>query len=821
MEEKLSNVARGDKFRDSVAALLRTKYPDAQTEVQVAFKKVDVVYSHDYFGQSHRVGVECKHFAEGITKDKLLPFVQEYRELVESGHLDTVFFIVSKAPAAASTTLASQYRWLRLMTREALDFHLLGIQRYLSDLKLRFSNEGLQSYYVEGRIIGQTGSALDVVERWLYDDTTRTPIAVMGGYGKGKSSFSLRLASRLAQKNLEDPSQRIPILLRLGQVVHEADLEGLFGKLFTASQRSVDFSFETLMHLNTQGRLCVILDGFDEMKHAMSAADFKANFKQFNRLLTPNSKVIILGRPNALQAETHELVFRGQRESGGAKIYDVNFSAWDEYELAFFDEQEVHAFLTRYMVHLGERSSSALPAGFVENRVAEIVHEVELNVLQRPVHAKIVAELASSPTFNLRGFTKHALYEEFIKSLIERDVDEKRARGPIGTSDRRAFQEKLAWWCWTRPADGQGYFDRDDVPSELIADLSVGDSANQDTLLDEYLVSSLTEAKDNGILYFAHRSFEEFLVSEFMRKAPPVASSHLTYANALNEEIIDFLEASGDETWRMRWFSSLSDAGVALPIGYYACLAKDRNITNAVFETSIEDLAHVEVAMVLFNLSSGSLGDRKSEALVRWFQSIATEGNDGAALVALLGLAKLAVTHRVAATLALIQAFMVRVAQRMKPWHQGEKAILVPHEHFGSVERLCSRVLSRTKNEKNYFGVELNLDQFRELAAQELIANHKLILSPNSVQDHIDLFGTESLSEHGSDSVGEESSGNKAGNRSAFFLDRQVMGAPLSNKISALLDSLFSAGRHATFRVVPVREVAGKGDSSPGSPMAR
>lgn len=810
MEEKLSNVARGDKFRDSVAALLRTKYPDAQTEVQVAFKKVDVVYSHDYFGHPQRVGVECKHFAEGITKDKLLPFVQEYRELVEGGHLDSVFFIVSKAPAAASMTLASQYRWLRLMTREALDFHLLGIHRYLSDLKLRFSNEGLQSYYVEARIVGQNGSALEVIERWLHDDSTRTPIAVMGGYGKGKSSFSLRFASRLAQKHLEDPSQRIPILLRLGQVVHEADLEGLFGKLFTASQRSFDFSFETLMHLNKEGRLCVILDGFDEMKHAMSAADFKANFKQFNRLLNPNSKVIILGRPNALQAETHELVFRGQRESGGAKINDVNFSAWDEYELAFFDEKEVRAFLTRYMLHLVERSSRALPAGFVEDRVAEILHEVEHNVLQRPVHAKIVAELASSPTFNLRGFTKHALYEEFIKSLIERDVDEKRARGPIGTSDRRAFQEKLAWWCWTRPADGQGYFDRDDVPSELIADLSVGDSTNQDTLLDEYLVSSLTEAKDNGILYFAHRSFEEFLVSEFMRKTPPVANSHLTYANALNEEIIDFLEASGDETWRMRWFSSLSDADVALPIHYYACLAKSQSITHSVFETSIEELAHVEVAMILFSLSSESLGERESEKLIRWFQSIATEGKDAAALVALLGLAKLAVTYRVPATLALIQAFLVRLAQRMKPRHQGEKTILVPHEHYGSVERLCSKVLNRTKNEKNFFGVELNLNQLRELAAQELVANHRLILSPNSMQDHIDLFGITSIFERSNAPDGRQAVSDKPEDRPAFFLDRQVMGTPLSDQIPALLDPLFSAGRHGTFRVVPVREVAGK-----------
>ncbi len=810
METKISNVAKGDKFRDSVAALLRTKFPDAQTEVLVAFKKVDVVYSHDYYGQSQKIGVECKDFAGGVTKDKLIPFVTEYGELVNKGYLDIVFFIVSKPPAAAAKTLASQYRWLRLMTRDELDFHLLGIERYLSDLKLRFSNEGLQSYYVEGRIVGQTGSALEVVERWLDDDARVAPIAVMGGYGKGKSSFALRLASRLAHRNLDDPSRRIPILLRLGQVVHEADLEGLFGKLFTASQRGVDFSFDTLMHLNKEGRLCVILDGFDEMKHAMSAADFKANFKQFNRLLRPNSKVIILGRPNALPAETHELVFRGLRESGGAKISDVNFSEWEEYEIAFFDENEVRDFLLRYMQHLSERSARELPVRFVEDRVVEILAEVEHNVLQRPVHAKIVAELASSPTFNLRGFTKHALYEEFIKSLIERDVDEKRARGPIGTSDRRAFQEKLAWWCWTRPSDGQGYFDRDDVPNDLIADLSMGDSTNHDTLLDEYLVSSLTEAKDNGILYFAHRSFEEFLVSEFMRKETPLASAHLTYANALNEEIIDFLEASSDETWRTRWFRSLPEADVALPIRYYACLAKDASIRRDVMATPIRDLTGVDLLMVLINLSPKSISERDLERMTRWFQSVATDGGDAAALVAILGLAKIAIVNSVAAALAIVQSLLVRVAHRMKWKSPGERNVLVSHEHFGSMERLCGKVLARAKNEKSFFGVELHLDRLREFATQELVGSHRLIMNPNLVRDHEELYGVTALL----DGKGEPSSGVDSTisqeNFRFFFLDRQIMGEPLSDEVRNLLEPLFSAGRHASFKVVPVREVAGR-----------
>lgn len=812
MNEKPSSVQRGDKFRDSIATLLRTKHHDAQTEVTLGWKKVDIVFSHESFGRLVRVGVECKDYETAITKDKLLPFVQEYNQLVEKGHLNMVLFVISKPASAAASLMTSDYAWLRLVTREQLEQQLLGINRYVHDLQLRFSNEGLDSYYVEGRIENESGSALEVVERWIHDETQRQPIAVMGGYGKGKSSFSLRLASRLAAKHLENPAHRIPILVRLGQVVHEADLEGLFGKLFTASQRGFDFSFETLMHLNKQGRLCVILDGFDEMKHAMSAADFKSNFKQFNRLLHQNSKVIILGRPNALPAETHELVFRGRREAGGLTLTDINFKEWKEYELAFFDELEVVDFLQRYMQHLVDRAPQAPHENFVKERVSEIIQEVKHNVLQRPVHAKIVAELASAENFNLRGFTKHTLYEEFITRIIERDVEEKRARGPIGTSDRREFQEKLAWWCWTKQGDGQGYFDRDEVPADLISTLSVGQSIDQTTLLDEYLVSSLTEAKDNGILYFAHRSFEEFLVSEYMRKRTPETSEHLIYSAALNEEIIDFLDTSGDKSWRMRWFETLREGTTALPIHYFSIFSRDEIIINRILSSPIDSLSGIDLIIILTNLTTNGLINSTLEKSIRWLQAVATESEDSAAIAALMGLAKITTSdNRISASLAITQAILVRIAQRMRPRNWGDKAILVSPNVFGVVEEICGKVLTRTTNSKKWYGISLDLNKLRQACFSGLVLKHKIVAQPTTIDEIHQVFGilipresaTPSPEGRDIDAIITNSQDD-----SQFFLNNQIMGQPLSKNSIESLRSLIEDSRHSNFNVVKVREAS-------------
>ena len=49
------------------------------------------------------------------------------------------------------------------------------------------------------------------------------------------------------------------------------------------------------MKLNKLGCFVIILDGFDEMKHTLSWDEFRYNFKELNRLVNSNSKVIVLG----------------------------------------------------------------------------------------------------------------------------------------------------------------------------------------------------------------------------------------------------------------------------------------------------------------------------------------------------------------------------------------------------------------------------------------------------------------------------------------------------------------------------------------------
>ena len=56
----------------------------------------------------------------------------------------------------------------------------------------------------------------------------------------------------------------------------------------------------------------------------------------------------------------------------------------------------------------------------------------------------------------------------------------------------------------------QGSFERDTVPVSFLEGLPNGGATDIETKLTKYLVATLTEEKEAGVLYFAHRSFLEF-----------------------------------------------------------------------------------------------------------------------------------------------------------------------------------------------------------------------------------------------------------------------------------------------------------------------
>lgn len=575
----------GNSFRDAVCELLRTKFPDAKVEQRIHGTKVDILFTRDdELGAREIIAVECKDYAKPLTKQQISTEIYpQYNIMLANSSIQRVMIVSRKPLGADADAFICGWKSASHRTYEELAESLLGLRDYLRSLAALKPTGDIE--YIDTRLEDGGGTALTKISEWV-ETGISSGIALLGSYGQGKTSFANRLAAHYAGLHLDDPSVRMPVLLRLGEVVHETQLEGLFGKEFTARHQAAGYHFRTFEHLNQAGRLLVILDGFDEMKHAMTAADFQANFREFNRLLVGKAKVVLLGRPNALPTESHDLVFRGTMRLADQTIQSSTFAQWDERRLAFFSPEESRHLLRSTIDKLMSRSHAVsgtnYPAGFLDLRVDEAFKEVPEDLLRRPVHLIIVGELASNPDFSLKGFNEYSLYNHFIRTLVERDTREKRARRVIGLDARLQFQLEVAWWAWRRTGSAQGHFHRREIPPAILEALPAGNAADEEGKLNEYVVSTLTEAKESGVLFFAHRSFQEFLVAERVRLTTPTPAAHAEYSTLLNPDILSFLQQAPSQDFMDSWYETLRASSGPIEATYLDFFARSTRVLQRI-----------------------------------------------------------------------------------------------------------------------------------------------------------------------------------------------------------------------------------------------
>jgi len=725
----LSTTDVGNAFRDRVCALLRTKYLDAQVEQRIAGTKVDIRFTAESdFGGRKVFAVECKDYATPLTKSILAQQIRPYyNPMLESHEVDEVLIVSSKPLGADASEFMNSWRNATHKTYEELAESLLGLGPYINDLAQIRPTDDMP--YIEARIATQPGNAIDLVDEWVRQSSSHG-LAIRGSYGQGKTSFAKRLAALYAQRHLEDASQRMPILYRLGEVVHETRLEALFGAMFTSQHVAAGYRYSTFEHLNHAGRLLVILDGFDEMKHAMTAADFYANFKEFNRLLSGDAKVVLLGRPNALPSDVEELVFRGRDQVAGQIVASAVFQPWEEWRLDFFTLDETRQLLALVLEKFSDdhsrRREFSYPEGFLSKRVTEIIGLVPADLLSRPVHVHLVAELGADPNFDFHGFNAYKLYDHFIRTMVERDV-EKKTRRAIPLDARLTFQRELAWWAWSRLGSSQGHFLRKNVPMALLKELPAGNSVDDEGKLNEYIVSTLTEEKESGALYFAHRSFQEFLVAERVRAVVPTPAGHLDYSAYITDDVMTFLLQAPQPEYIINWYGTLRASSGPLTQRYLRFLASSPTLVHHIREselmTEIGKLDSWTVFILTIAMSEETAHALSSHELRPFLNHVVKSGSSAAAAAATLGLLKIYRGHLQPPELIDISASLLeRCLRRCRP-ESGRDSLTFEREDWDFSAKWMGNDIKKVfpaHSETTSATLEFDLFELQERCMQQL-----------------------------------------------------------------------------------------------------
>ena len=102
----------------------------------------------------------------------------------------------------------------------------------------------------------------------------------------------------------------------------------------------------------------------------------------------------------------------------------------------------------------------------------------------------------------------------------------------------------------------------------MLSALPWGNASDFEGKRNEYIVSTLTEEKDAGVLYLAHRSFQEFLVADRLRFAKPTPNVHQDYAAHLTPDVISFLIQAPEPDFIFDWYKTMKSCSGPLQGSY-------------------------------------------------------------------------------------------------------------------------------------------------------------------------------------------------------------------------------------------------------------
>ncbi len=548
---------RGDELRDTLSELLKYQFSFVEIEGKVGNKCADILYVDDTHPLMQlTIAIECKDWASPPDSSQLRSIYHDYFPAIQNGEIDYLFIIgrseIGREPRNTLKSLSkTKYLTFDDFVRSMMNFSYL-----VNDNIVAFRNHDASSNYISPRIAGEDVAADQKVREWLRG--SENVLLIYGGYGIGKTSFSFQMTADLSRDYKSADFSRIPIRISLGDLYYKQDLKSLIASNLSGADGAAsvrNFTYNLFLEMARRGYFLIILDGFDEMRHAMDVSDFEYTFSEMSALFKGDSKVVILGRPDSF--------FTDEEEDRVIKAVLGGRSAYSKIELAMWDVDQVETYITGcinggMIPFADEAEKTALVA------LKDKVIENEFDVISRPVQLKMFTTLMREFLGGDAEFNRYDLYFKFIYDFARRE-DAKASRKftesrdwKYGYSDpRTVFMQNIAWWVLTEKKENR-FFPKD-IPFELLPK-ELREKSDRDAALREIILGSVVEPELKRVApsavemkgfrsyYFPHKSYIEFLVAEYFCRAKFSREMYVKFFEVANYEILTFVEEGPAES---------------------------------------------------------------------------------------------------------------------------------------------------------------------------------------------------------------------------------------------------------------------------------
>jgi hypothetical protein len=410
---------------------------------------------------------------------------------------------------------------------------------YLSQLIEAFEQNSLHQHYVDLRysrlelevtsdsgrpsVKGswvETHESIDkYFESWLSSSSQRQ-LSILGDFGSGKTSLCNHFAYVLAKRHMADPdSTRIPLLITLKSRRQLGTIENVISRFFR-QQWGLQVDRNVLPWLAKAGRLCVILDGFDEMAARVDKNRRRESFEMIARLAQSPTKVLVTGRQGYFP-ELLEMCEIFGRDIGGDSYQHLErnlrryLGTRPEFEILRinpFSNDQIDAVLQSY------DDQFVLEESCTWKEIRALIHKVyDLKDLAgRPILLDLIIKTLPQIRRTETTIDIAKVYQLYTNYWCEVEWEKGEVRHLLTSPERHQVMRFLAsemYWS------GKSQIAVSEIPSRRFGQPNAT-AREIEWLEHDIRTCSFLKLSDDGLFEFVHRSFMEyFLANDLFIKA--------------------------------------------------------------------------------------------------------------------------------------------------------------------------------------------------------------------------------------------------------------------------------------------------------------
>jgi len=494
--------------------------------------------------------VECKDTDRAVTQQQVRELASKVEYAAKVDRLPYRAILIARSGFANNAHTVAETLRVHLQTYEQLLLSLVDLRPNLDAAVRGFQGTALERLYVEQDVVFEgsirPGEEIEPkpltaeVLRWLGEPGS-TFLALLGDFGCGKTSFCKRLASELALKAREELGEgrgttRAPVLIDLREGGSSTvTLESLLTQHFQRLTPSQPFNPQALFHLNREGYLLLIFDGFDETIAYTEPGRYLENLRQILRAAEGKAKVLLTcrthyfkDRPDALRrlGKAPEMV----STQGATRLYEEiqeRRGSGVGYLMEFREEQ-----IEQYL-----RKALPPPSDWRAFR-EQIRRTYNLNDLaERPFLLEIIVKTLPRLSDRQGEVTLADLYENYCESWFSHTD----FRLTLTRERKVALVEYLARLVWDSPENRVHYDLLFEKATEFFKDrpLTVYDKERVDY---EVRTALFLHRDAEGYYSFIHRSFLEFFIARTLRAGLAAGTFECLALRRITREVAFFLE---------------------------------------------------------------------------------------------------------------------------------------------------------------------------------------------------------------------------------------------------------------------------------------